>query len=202
MKQFYNKDFANNYEELLSYGPRYYRDVREMVAILKADGKLLDGAQDAIEQIYKNGFIDSMDELEIGKLEKFLKIKQREQRSLDERRRLIKSYFIGFGKVSATLLSSMIQAYTSCTSEIKFEPFDKERNNKLYISLSPKDNVSFFTEDVFDILSQKVPAHIPYAVSIDYKPIHTHFYVTAAPCGVSISMTVRLPKITRKGVTP
>ena len=65
MKRFYNRQFASNYDELISYYPRYYRDVREMVAILKANGRLLDGAQDAIEGIYTSGFIDSMDEAAI-----------------------------------------------------------------------------------------------------------------------------------------
>lgn len=200
MKQFYNNDFSSNYDELISYYPRYYRNVREIVAILKADGKLLDRAQNAVEQIYKNGFIDSMDEYEIRELEKFLNIKQREQRTLDERRRLIKSYFIGFGKVSATLLSSMIQAYAGCTAEIKFEPFDAVSNNKLYISLFPKNNTSFFIEDVFDILSQKVPAHIPYSVTVNHKSTVANCYVAATPCSIAIQMCVHLPKIKKGGV--
>ena len=109
MKKFYNRQFASNYEELISYYPRYYREVWEMVAILKANGRLLDDAQDAIENIYKNGFIDSMDEAAIAELERFLYIRARNQRTLEERRRLIKSYIIGFGKISATLLSDMLQ---------------------------------------------------------------------------------------------
>ena len=105
-----------------------------MVAILKANGRLLDDAQDAIENIYKNGFIDSMDEAAIAELERFLYIRARSQRTLEERRRLIKSYIIGFGKISATLLSDMLQAYTGSPSIIKLEPFDDQRNNKLYIA--------------------------------------------------------------------
>lgn len=143
MKRFYDRQYASNYDELISYYPRYYRDVREMVAILQADGKLLDGAQDAIEQVYNNNFIDYMDEQTVKVFESLLCIKQRKSRTLEERRRLIKAYFVGFGKLSATLLSEMIRAYTGSDPFIKFEPFDLQRNNMLYISVSPQDECDF-----------------------------------------------------------
>lgn len=159
MKKFYNRQFASNYEELISYYPRYYREVWEMVAILKANGRLLDDAQDAIENIYKNGFIDSMDEAAIAELERFLYIRARSRRTLEERRRLIKSYIIGFGKISATLLSDMLQAYTGSPSIIKLEPFDDQRNNKLYISTSPQTIFSFL-QVTFSTFCQKRSRHI------------------------------------------
>lgn len=43
--RFYGNQFGSSYEELISYYPRYYRDVLEMVAILNAQGKLLDDAK-------------------------------------------------------------------------------------------------------------------------------------------------------------
>ena len=36
----FNKYYANNYEELITYYPRFYRDVFEMVEILKAHGRI------------------------------------------------------------------------------------------------------------------------------------------------------------------
>lgn len=48
--RFYGNQFGSSYEELISYYPRYYRNVLEMVAILNAQGKLLDDAKAQIEQ--------------------------------------------------------------------------------------------------------------------------------------------------------
>lgn len=168
-KQFYSRDFADCYEELISYYPRYYREVREMNAILKANGKLLDGTQDAIEQVYNNAFIDFMDEAAVRQMEIFLSINLDKTRTLDERRRLIKSFFAGFGRVSATLLKEMINAYTNAGVEVKFEPFDAAGNNMLYINFERGDEVALYMSDILELLSRKIPAHIAYTPIVTYK---------------------------------
>lgn len=168
-KQFYSRDFADCYEELISYYPRYYREVREMNAILKANGKLLDGTQDAIEQVYNNAFIDFMDEAAVRQMEIFLSINLDKTRTLDERRRLIKSFFAGFGRVSATLLKEMINAYTNAGVEVKFEPFDAAGNNMLYINFERGDEATLYMSDILELLSRKIPAHIAYTPIVTYK---------------------------------
>ena len=168
-KQFYSRDFADCYEELISYYPRYYREVREMNAILKANGKLLDGTQDAIEQVYNNAFIDFMDEAAVQQMEIFLSINLDKTRTLDERRRLIKSFFAGFGRVSATLLKEMINAYTNAGVEVKFEPFDAAGNNMLYINFERGDEATLYMSDILELLSRKIPAHIAYTPIVTYK---------------------------------
>ena len=65
--KFYDKYYTSNYEELITYYPRFYRDVFEMVEILKAHGRIADGMEDNIEQAYLNGFIDYADEATIAK---------------------------------------------------------------------------------------------------------------------------------------
>lgn len=54
--------YKNNYEELITYYPVFYREVYEMVEILKAQGRLADNLQNSIEQVFSNQFIDSADE--------------------------------------------------------------------------------------------------------------------------------------------
>lgn len=98
--KFYDKYYTSNYEELITYYPRFYRDVFEMVEILKAHGRIADGMEDNIEQAYLNGFIDYADEATIAKLERFLEIGLNRNRTLEERRRLVKSYFVGFGNLT------------------------------------------------------------------------------------------------------
>lgn len=174
--KFYDKYFENNYQELLTYYPRFYRDVFEMVEILKAQGRLADGIEGNIERTYLNCFIDYADEETVEKLEKFLMIGLNKSRTIEERRRLVKSYFVGFGKVSASMLEEMIQSYTGASVDIKFEPFDEEGNNMLYIHFQRGDEPTLYMSDINLLLSKKIPAHIQYQAAVTY-----HF-----PVGVGI----------------
>lgn len=174
--KFYDKYFANNFEELITYYPRFYRDVFEMVEILKTHGRIADEMESNIEQTYLNSFVDYADEETIEKLEKFLMLGLNKNRTLEERRRLVKSYFVGFGKVSASMIAEMIQSYTGASVDIKFEPFDDERNNMLYIHFQRGDEPTLYMSDINLLLSKKIPAHIQYQAAVTY-----HF-----PVGVGI----------------
>lgn len=167
--KFYEKYYASNYEELITYYPRFYRDVFEMVEILKANGRITDGIEENIEQAYLNGFIDYADEATISKLEKFLEIGLNKNRTLEERRRLVKSYFVGFGKVSASLICQMIAAYTNAPVTCRFEPFDEKGNNLLYIDFQRSSGETIYMSDILMLLSRKLPAHIAYRPEIVYR---------------------------------
>lgn len=174
--KFYDKYFANNFDELITYYPRFYRDVFEMVEILKAHGRVADVLEDNIEQTYLNSFVDYADEETIEKLERFLSIGLNKSRTLEERRRLVKSYFVGFGKVSASMIAEMIQSYTGASVDIWFEPFDDAGNNMLYINFQRGDEPTLYMSDINLLLSKKMPAHIQYQAAVTY-----HF-----PVGVGI----------------
>lgn len=167
--KFYNKYYGNNYEELITYYPRFYRDVFEMVEILKAHGRIADELEGNIEQVYLNNFIDYADEETIEKLEKFLAIGLNKSRTLEERRRFVKSYFVGFGKVSASMLVEMIQSYTGASVECYFEPFDDERNNMLYINFQRGEEPTLYMSDINLLLGKKIPAHIKWQAAVTYR---------------------------------
>lgn len=174
--KFYDKYFENNFEELITYYPRFYRDVFEMVEILKAHGGIADEMEANIEQTYLNCFIDYADEDTIEQLEKFLNIGLNKSRTLEERRRIVKSYFVGFGKVSASMIAEMIQSYTGAQVDIRFEPFDEAGNNMLYINFQRGNEPTIYMGDINLLLSKKIPAHIQYQAAVTY-----HF-----PVGVGI----------------
>lgn len=167
--KFYEKYYASNYDELITYYPRFYRDVFEMVEILKAQGRIADGMEGNIEQAFFNGFVDYADEATIEKLERFLEIGLNRNRTLEERRRLVKSYFIGFGKISASLICQMIGAYTNAPVSCRFEPFDEEGNNLLYIDFQRSGNETIYMSDILTLLSKKLPAHIAYRPELVYR---------------------------------
>ena len=87
--KFYQKYFKNCYEELLSYYPRYYRDVFEMMEILKAFGRVADGLEDAIEQAYLNYFIQEADLKTIKIWEDILGISYTEDLTLDHQKQCL-----------------------------------------------------------------------------------------------------------------
>lgn len=163
--KFYEKYYNNNYDELITYYPRFYRDVFEMVEILKAHGRIMDGIEGNIGQTYFNGFIDYADEVTISKLEVFLGIGLDRNRTLEERRRIVKSYFVGSGKISASKIIQMIAVYTDSPVSCKLEPFDDGGNNRLYIEILNGEEETICTKDILAILSKRIPAHLLFCLA-------------------------------------
>lgn len=157
------------YDELITFYPRFYRDVFEMDAILRAEGELADGISSGIDLVIANNFVDSMDEDTIYLLEKFLGITLMRSRTLEERRRMLKTYFAGQGKVSATRISEMIYAYTGAETTCEFYPFDGEGNNRLDVIFERGSEAVIYLSDIYTLLSKMLPAHIEYRAMVAYK---------------------------------
>lgn len=132
---FYEKAFANNYEELITYYPAFYQQVYEMQEILKAQGKLADGIENGIERAYLNNFIDYADAETIGNLETFLRLEHNRTKELEMRRRIVKAHFVGNGKMSATLIKSMLQAYTEAEVDVELKAYNADSGEGRYLYL-------------------------------------------------------------------
>lgn len=163
-----NEFFTTSYARLLTYYPVWYREVLEMDEILKTEGKLLDDADASLMLVLNNNYIDSANLSTIETLESFIGIPSNPSRTLEERRRLIKAYFVGFGKVSASMLKEMISSYTGAGSEIKFEPVDSSGNNCLYIYIDRGDEPTLYITEIDTLLRKKLPAHIMLEAKVRY----------------------------------
>lgn len=161
-----NPYWASCYDELITFYPRYYKEVFEMDAILRAHGGLADDLLDGAEHTLSNFFIDEMDEATIRSLEKWLDISLTASRTLEERRRLVKSFFIGMGKISATAIAEMIRAYTGADTYCEFLPFDENGNNRLYINFDRGDVDILYWSDIMQLLKRRIPAHIEYRAAV------------------------------------
>lgn len=193
--KFYDKFFENNYEELIQYYPRYYRDVLEMDAILRANGDIADELEDSIEQTYFNNFIDYADEETIRRLEKFLTISIDKSKSLDERRRLVKSFFVGFGKVSASMLEEMIASYTGAPAWSVFEPRGGagDTGDSIYkINFYRGNNDTIRWSDIYFLLGRKLPAHVSYEAALTFR----------FPIGIGFKRTWARPQYELCGTKP
>lgn len=164
-----NDYYARTYDELVTFYPTYYKDVQEMQAILEAEGELADDVKMNIERVLGDCFIDTADEQTIAELEVFLHIHLHGDRSLADRRRLVKSYFVGSGKLSSSLLSDIIGTYTGSTSESRFEPYDIAGNNALYIDTERGAESNFYASDIMELIRAKLPAHIPFEFDVVYR---------------------------------
>lgn len=155
----------NNYEELLSYYPVFYREVYEMTEILKVQGRLADDMQSGIEQVFSNQFIDSADSEVISSYEKILGIVPDSTKSIEERRRFVKARLIGSGKISASVITDMIKSYTGGDVKCTLAPCDSKKNNKLYINAERVTGLQIYLQEIETLLDERLPAHIEYELS-------------------------------------
>lgn len=162
----YNKSFKCNYDELITYYPLFYREVREMDELLKAQGRLADGLENGIEQIFSDCFIDTADSSVIACYERIIGIDTDNSKSLEERRSLVKSHLIGTGKISASLIAEMIGTYTGAPAECTLGTAPDGQGGCLYIAVDrgSKDFINF--TDIAALLSVKIPAHIMFELSM------------------------------------
>lgn len=157
---YFNSDWENSYKEIQSWYPVYYLDVREMVAILRAHGSFSDGVQAAIEKVVNDFFIDTADEETISRMEKFLGIVPEYGSSLEDRRAYVKSFFIGFGKISETIIKQVVKTISDLDVSCLFEPFDEDQNNCLYVIFEENADYKPYIKKIEEFLSRRVPAHI------------------------------------------
>lgn len=154
--------YNNNYEELKTFLPVFYDDVFEMQAILEVSGDGLDKAENGLDRVLLNNFIMDADENAIARLEKFLYLQVDRMRPLDERKRLLASFFVGFGKMSATNLKEIVYSFTSAASEVFFN------EGIVSIEIERGSSPSLYLIDVDTIISRRIPAHLPFILVVKY----------------------------------
>lgn len=108
-----NPPYPNNFQELCASMPLFYLDVREMRAILRAQGHLLDDICDGVEQVVDFNFILTADEATIRRWEKALKIIYKGKPTLDQRKHVVIGYIIGLGHIGEQEIRGIIGQYTS-----------------------------------------------------------------------------------------
>lgn len=165
---YYENEFDSCYEELITFYPIFYKEIFEMNEILKTYGKLLDMTRKNIDAMLSDNYIQTADEPTIARLERFLYINTDKTKSLEERRKFVLSFFIGFGRISATKIKAIIKNYTNADADVEFKVFDDKGNNCLYVTCDRGKETNLRMYDVADILTRKLPAHIFLNLLIKY----------------------------------
>ncbi len=183
----YPNGFPSAYEELKTFYPVFYRDVFEMDAIWRAAGGGLDEIEDGVDAVVNNNFVSLMDTDTLAQMETFLGIPLNQKRTLEARRKLVASYFIGGNHIGSPEIKDIVFRYTGVSPSVGF------KNIRIYVKLFPKDNSTFLPSDVMECLKRKIPAHLSLSLVLAYIPDLQPAYGAAAPCGMTAFCTVRLP---------
>lgn len=139
---FYNQQ-RSGYEELLSYGPLFYRDLLEMDTNYRFAGKTLDVGAEGLERLMRDQFIDTADEETISRWEKWLNLLPDSQTDLEYRRKRVKLFWNGGDKFSGSLIKSIVKNYTGCD-----ETPSVRMTTRLTISVQIKEENQVYISDL------------------------------------------------------
>lgn len=153
MKTFYSQE-RSGYEEIVSYGPQWWTQYREMDAIYQFAGWMLDLMASSLERLVNNQFPAHADEETIIMLEKLLKLEHEGDLSLEERRTMVQTYYFGSGKLSESSIKKLVKSYTGCECNVWLE------EDYFHIDIILDRPFTLFGSKIFDVIGNRMPAHL------------------------------------------
>lgn len=155
----FNNQQRSGYEEIASYGPKWWTEFREMDANYRFAGWTLDLMAYWMERVVNNQFPANADERTITTVfEPALGIEPEPDETLEERRKTVAAYWSGTRKLSKTVIQSIIKAYTGCESELWWNGI------KLQIRIFCDEDEQFSQRKLHNIISRRYPAHLSFAI--------------------------------------
>lgn len=158
MEIFYNSA-SPGYEEIVSYGPKWWTEYREMNAVYMFEGWLLDILAKKMEQEVKNLFPSQADYLSLVKYEKMLHIEADPDMDFEERRRIVQAYYSGSGKLSKSFIQSAVKMYGDCECELWWSD-----NSTLQIRIFCNDEQIFSNRQIYQLIERRFPAHLSFTI--------------------------------------
>lgn len=150
----FNNQQRSGYEEIASYSPHYYRGIKEMDAVFRLAGWIIDLMAGNMEDMVAFQFLKYMDDEALTRYEAFLGIAKDPNKTLEERKAYINAMLIGSGKLSADKIKAIIRQFVDCECNIQLS------GAELYINMTFKDNSDKYMEYIRNLIKGKVPAHI------------------------------------------
>lgn len=156
--EIFNNQQRSGYEEIVSYGPRWWTEYREMKAVYKFEGFLLDLMAVFLEKTVNNQFPSQADKNALKMYEMVLGIETDETAPIAERRKEVAAYYSGTGKLSRTSIQTLIRNYSGCESEMWWE------SSTLQIRVFMVDENKFSNRKIYNILSRRMPAYLGFII--------------------------------------
>lgn len=150
-----------NYDQIVSYGPKWWTEYREMDANYRFAGWTLDLMAYWLEKIIQNQFPAIADENTIRILERILGIEYDPDATLEERRKIVAIYYSGTGKLSKSVIQSTVKFYTGCDCDIFWD------GTVFRIDVLGEKGPQFINDKILKFIRRRMPAHISYSVSAE-----------------------------------
>lgn len=150
----------SKYDELKSYLPDVFTSIVDVEAFLQAVGRQMSDVDYDTFRSRDNNFILLADEETILRWEKFMYIPKDSNRTLDDRRKLIISFFTGTGRIGAKEIREIVRVFTLSPVEVVF--LDSTINIKITRDISD----TFIVSDCYFILRKKLPAHLELVITV------------------------------------
>ncbi|MBQ8913914.1 MAG: DUF2313 domain-containing protein [Lachnospiraceae bacterium] len=151
---FYNRQ-RSGFEELQSYQPLYYRNIKEMVAINKASGYMLDRMADDLEKTFDEHFLNSCSEETLKMFEDFLEIDADYDTTIEDRKSVVKLKWQGGGKINRTKIKALIREYANCDCSVNLT------DSQLIIDMRFTDDPAQYMPAIRNVINNsQIPAHI------------------------------------------
>lgn len=157
MEVFYNQA-RSGYEELVSYGPKFYSQIKEMDAIYQFAGWTLDQMAMDLEKLISLQFVSNMTREQLPFYEQFFRLSV-EGLSLKERRNQVFARLYGTGKLSESELSAMGRVLYGEEANITIH-----MGNRLEIQIWALDVTDVVHQQFMAYLDRVLPAHIGYVI--------------------------------------
>lgn len=153
-------------EVWLSYLPSYYHDVREMRAIAGAEGAELDKLTQDLEDLLGQYYPETAT-WALSRYEQDLNIPVNLSKPMEQRRSVVISKMRGSGKVSASMLKNVAQAYERGSIEVSVLPDAYKVTIHFRDTLGIPPNLS----DLKSAIEEIKPAHMIVDYALRYLTI-------------------------------
>ena len=177
----FNNQQRSGYEEIASYSPCYYRSIKEMDAVFRLSGWLVDLMAQDMEDVVAFQFLKYMDEEALGRYEAFLGIVRDADRSIEERKAYIIALRIGSGKLSADKITEIVNQFRGCDCEdVSLE------GSTLNLSIIADEDIDQRTSDgMCGLIKKMMPAHIDME-TVFYNAMSGKIYFGSIMCEADI----------------
>lgn len=139
---------------LIELLPPYERESEVFKEIIQAEEMQFDKLCIDIQDLEKQLFIDSAT-WGLAIYEKELKLPIRPNKSLEERRSIIKAKWRGTGKVDAEMIKAIVKAFTNSDVEVTF-------NGRINIIFNNEKVIRLNISDMYNAIDEIKPAHLDY----------------------------------------
>lgn len=142
------------YEEIVSYGPKWWTEYQEMDAVYRYEGWCLDLMYHLMDRLVKNLFPTQADKDAIEVFERILKIEYDSDMTLEVRRRVVSAYYSGAGHLSRSVILALVKAYTGHDGRVEWDGYT------LVVSFNNDDGEYISIGLLQKTIYRRIPAHI------------------------------------------